>query len=121
VNTAPLRVLQALDNMPPEVAEAIVTIRQEQSGDALKTPEWLMTSGAMDGGTYALLKDKLTTQALQFHVEIIGYGDHTKLAQRHEWIVELRGSVAQVLYHRDLTALGLAWPLDNDQYLVLHR
>ncbi len=119
VNTAPLRVLQALDNMPPEIAEAIVTIRQEQSGDALKTPEWLVSSGAMDGGTYALMKDKLTTRALQMHVEVVGYGDHTKLAQRHEWIVEMRGSVAQVLYHRDLTALGLAWPLDNDEYLTV--
>ncbi len=118
VNTAPLVVLKALDGMPPEAAEAIVTLRREQSGDALKSLDWLVSSGAMDAGTLATLKDKLTVKALQFHVEIVGYGDHTKLAQRLEWIIELRGSLAQVLYRRDLTALGFAWRVDDDTVMV---
>ena len=121
VTTAPLRVLQALDGMPPDAAEAIVTLRTGMSGDAWKTADWLVTSGAMDGGTYGQIKDKLTTHALQFHVEILGYGDHTQVARREEWIIEMHGSLAQVLYHRGLTELGLAWPIDDDTVLVTTR
>jgi type II secretory pathway component PulK len=121
VNTAPLRVLQALEGMPPETAEAIVTQRAQLSGEALAKADWVMTSGAMDAYTYNMLKDKLTTKSLQFHVEIIGYGDHTKLARRYEWVIEMRGKMMQVLYHQDLTSLGLAWPIDNDDALLLNR
>ncbi len=121
VNTAPLRVLQALDGMPPGAAEAIVALRQELTPEALKSSEWLVTSGAIDPATYAQIKDRITTRALQFHVEILGYGDHTKLARRYEWIIEMRGSVAQVLYHRDLTGLGFAWPIDDETLVVKGR
>ena len=118
VNTAPLRVLQALDGMPAGGAESIVAMRQELSGDVLASPDWPMTSGAVDGATYDQIKDRITTKALQFHVEIVGYGDHTKLARRYEWIIEMRGTVAQVLYHRDLTGLGFAWPIDDEMLIV---
>jgi hypothetical protein len=118
VNTAPLRVLQALDGMPPGGAEAIVAMRQELSGDVLKSPDWIVTSGAVDSGTYDQIKDRITTHSMQFHVEIVGYGDHTKVARRYEWIIEMRGTVAQVLYHRDLTGLGFAWPIDDETMIV---
>ncbi len=119
VNTAPLIVLRALDDMPPEAAEAIVTLRQELAGETLAQPDWPVTMGAMDAGTFEALQDKLTTRALQFHVEILGYGDHTQLVRRYEWVIEMRGQLVQVLYHRDLTALGVAWPVDDDSYLVI--
>jgi hypothetical protein len=118
VNTAPLRVLQALDGMPEGGAEAIVAIRQELAADVLQSPDWIVTSGAVDAATYDQIKDRITTRALQFHVEIVGYGDHTKLARRYEWIIEMRGTVAQVLYHRDLTGLGFAWPIDDETTIV---
>jgi type II secretory pathway component PulK len=121
VNTAPLRVLQALDGMPAGAAEAIVAARQELAGDALQTTDWLVTSGALDAASYAQIKDRITTRALQFHVEIVAYGDHTKLVRRYEWIIEMRGTVGQVLYHRDLTGLGYAWPVDDDKVLVKGR
>jgi len=121
INTAPLRVLQALDGMPAGAAEAIVAMRQELAPEALQTADWLVTSGAVDAPTYDAIKDRITTRALQFHVEIVAYGDHTKLARRYEWIIEMRGSVAQVLYHRDLTGLGFAWPIDDETFVVKGR
>jgi hypothetical protein len=121
INTAPLRVLQAIDEMPPAVAEAIVALRRELPAESLADKNWVVTAGAADSATYDQFKDKITTRALQFHVEILGYGDHTKLARRYEWIIEMRGSLAQVLYHRDLTALGFAWPVDDDSFVVTRR
>lgn len=114
VNAAPARVLRALEGITPEQADAIVSLRREQPAEALKNPQWLVSSGALDGGAFAALQTKLTTNALQFHVESVGYADHTRLGRRLEWIVEIRGPVVQVLYHRDLTSLGFAWPVDDD-------
>lgn len=121
VNVAPLRVLQALDDMPPDAAERIVALRRELDGQTLQQADWVVTAGALDAATYELLKDRLTVKALQFHVEILGYADHLRLVQRYEWIVEMRGPLAQVLYHRDLTRLGPAWPIDDDTFIVETR
>ncbi len=118
INAAPLRVLMALDDMPEDVAQRIVALRSELDGETLTEPDWPVKAGAMDEATYQNLADRITTRALQFHVEIVGYGDHTKLARRYEWIIEMRGSLAQVLYHRDLTALGFAWPVDDDTVII---
>jgi type II secretory pathway component PulK len=124
VNTASLRVLRALleaHGQAPELADRIVAQRQEMTGDALAEPDWVVTTGAMDQVAYDAIKDRLTTRALQFHVEILGYADHIKLARRYEWVIEMRGKVAQVLYYRDLTGLGLAWPIDDDNALAKGR
>lgn len=118
VNTAPARVLLALEGMTEEAAEQIIAYRREQPPEALESLDWLTTSGALDAGTFANIKDRLTTEAYQFHVEIVGYGDHTKVFARQEWIIELRGPAVQVLYHRDLTPLGLAWPVDDDTVVI---
>lgn len=114
VATAPIRVLRCLEGMTPEAAARVAQMRKQQPPEALQNLTWLVSSGALDQATYAAVQNRLTTKALQFRVEILGYADHLKVAQRYEWIVELRGLAAQVLYHRDLTSLGFAWPIDND-------
>ncbi len=117
INTAPARVLAALEGMPEGAAEEIVATRGQLMPEELESANWLTTSGAIDAATFAAIQDKITTRAVQFRIEIVGYGDHTKLARRVEWIVEMRGSLPQVIYERDLTSLGLAWPIDEDEYL----
>jgi len=113
VNTAPLRVLKAIEGMPPEAAESIVAMRAQLDAQARLDPQWITQAGA----PYETLQDKVTAQALQYRVEVVAYADHTKLARRHEWIVEMRGPIAQILYHRDLTRQGFAWPV-NDETVV---
>jgi len=117
INSAPMRVLQAI-GMSEEGAENVVTMRREQEAEALQSLDWLVTSGALEPAEYEQVKDRLTTKSFQFHVEILGYADHARIAKRYEWIVEVRGSVVQVLYHRDLTRLGLGWPIDEETALV---
>jgi len=118
VNTAPRRVLEALDGMTSEALEQIIAVRQELEPEALQDAEWVMQSGAVDPGTYDAIKDRITTNALQFHVEVLGYADHLKLARRYEWIVEMRGTLAQVVYTRELTSLGFAWRVDDDTFVI---
>lgn len=114
VNTASARVLEAV--LGTAAAAALVALRNELPIEQRQDANWI--SQAVGPGVYDQFKDRLTARSLQFHVEIVGYGDHTRLARRYEWIVERRGSLVQVLYHRDLTALGLAWPLDDDTVVV---
>lgn len=118
VNTAPRQVLAALEGMTPEAAEGIVAMRDELDAESLQDAQWPVTSGAVDAATYDSVKSKLTTKSFQFHVEIVGYGDHVRLRRRHEWIIDMRGPIGQVLYHRDLTRLGAAWPIDDDTIVV---
>lgn len=118
VNTAPARVLMALEGLSEADAEQIIALRREQTSEALQSTEWLTASGALDPVTYDAVKDRLTTNAYQFHVEVLGYADHLKLFRRYEWIVEVRGPVVQVVYHRDLTSLGFAWPIDDEQIVT---
>jgi hypothetical protein len=116
VLTAPPLVLGAIEGMTPEGVDAIVGARAELAPEALDSTEWLLTAG-VPPDVYSAVQDRLTVQAFQFHVEILGYADHLRLARRYEWILEMRGTLAQVLYHRELTGLGFAWPINNEDYL----
>jgi type II secretory pathway component PulK len=118
INAAPIRVLMTVPNMTAEAAGAIVAARQELDAETLRTTAWPLTSGTLDTATFRAIAPYITTKAYQFHVEIVGYADHVKTARRLEWIIEMVGPLAQVKYHRDLTRLGLAWPLDEETVIV---
>lgn len=117
VNSAPARVLRAL-GLSDEAASNIVTLRTQQPAESRQSLDWLVSAGALTPEEYAAVQDRLTTQAYQFHVEIVGYADHQPTFSRHEWIVEVRGPTVQVLYHRDLSRLGRAWPVDDETVIV---
>jgi hypothetical protein len=120
INTAPRRVLLVVPGMTTEAADAILGGR---SGDpaTLRTTAWPLVSGAVDAATFKQIAPYITTKAYQFHVEIVGYGDHTALSRRFEWIIEMLGPLMQVRYQRELTALGPAWPLDQEQTQVTQQ
>lgn len=114
VNTAPARVLMLVPGVNDEVAAAIVTARSGLDAESLRTTAWLVSTGAVSPAVFRQIAPRLTTKAHQFHIEALGYGDHTKLFRRVEWIVEMVGPAAQIMYRRDLTSLGMAWPIDED-------
>jgi DNA uptake protein ComE-like DNA-binding protein len=118
INAAPVRVLMTVPNMTQEAAEAIVAGRQEFDADTLRTTAWPLTTETLDAATFKAIAPYITTKAHQFHVEIVGYADHVKTARRFEWIIEMVGPLAQVKYHRELTRLGVAWPLDDETVIV---
>ncbi len=118
INAAPIRVLMTVPNMTAEAAEAIVAGRQEFDAGTLRTTAWPLTTELLDAATFKAIAPYITTKAYQFHVEIVGYADHVKTARRLEWMIEMVGPLAQIKYHRDLTRLGLAWPLDDETVIV---
>jgi hypothetical protein len=104
--------------MPAQAAELIVNTRGTLDAATLTTTAWPLTTGTVDSATFKQIAPYITTKAYQFHVEVIGYADHAKLMRRYEWVIEMIGPLAQVKYHRDLTRLGMAWPIDDENALV---
>lgn len=121
INCAPLRVLELIPNMTPELAAAIVAARDQFEPATRKSAAWPLTTGVVDAATFRRIAPYITTKAYQFHVESIGYADHLKISRRYEWVIEMMGSLAQIRYHRDLTGLGPAWPIDDDSIVVKGR
>ena len=118
INTAPLRVLLTIPGMTEQAAAAIAAGRKEVEADLLTSPVWPLLTEAIDAATFKRIAPYITTKSSQFHVEIIGYADHLKIARRLEWIIEMVGPLAQIKYYRDLTRLGVAWPLDIESVIV---
>lgn len=114
INTAPVEVLATIPGLTPEGAAALVAGRAGLDANAIRTTAWPLTSQALDVDTWQAIAPYITTKSYQFHIEIVGYGDHTKISHRAEWIIEMLGPLPQVRYRRDLTSLGMAWPIDDD-------
>lgn len=113
LNAAPRRVLRAIPGMSEEAVAAIVAYRQLNPG-SLRTIAWPLEAGLISPERWQTIAPYLTTNAYQFHVEIVAYADHTPLRRRFEWILEMIGPLAQIRYHRELTRLGSSWPLDRE-------
>lgn len=118
INAASRRVLLIVPGMTPDVADAIIAGRQSIDGEQRKTTAWLLTEGLISPAAYRRIAPYITAKAYQFHVEILGYADHLPMMRRFEWLVEMIGPIPQVLYYRDLTPLGFAWPIDDDTVVV---
>jgi hypothetical protein len=121
INAAPLRVLMIVPGMTPEAAAAIVDAREQLGADMLRTTAWPLTTETIDAPTFRRIAPYITTKAYQFHVEVVGYADHLKTSRRLEWVIEMVGPLAQIKYHRDLTRLGFAWPVDDETVIVRYE
>lgn len=118
INTAPARVLRLLPGITEEEVAALVAARYELDPEEMRTTAWPMLAQALSLSTFHAIAPYITTKAYQFHIEALGYADHVKLMRRQEWIIEMVGPVAQVKYWRNLTSLGMAWPIDREQVVV---
>ena len=57
----------------------------------------------------------LTARAYQFRVESIGFADHVGTFCRLEVVLKMQGRTCQVAYWRDLSSLGLGWPVHGQE------
>ncbi|MGB9625521.1 MAG: type II secretion system protein GspK, partial [Phycisphaerae bacterium] len=116
VNTAPREVLLTLPDLTEAEADAIVAARQALSADAKKTPAWLLMQGVVPPEKFAKIGKYITARSLQFTIDSIGFADHVGTFRRLQVVVEMRGQVEQVLYWRDISSLGVPYPLREDEW-----
>lgn len=119
INAAPARVLRLVPGMTPEAVEALIAARTTFESETLRTLAWPVTTETLDVATWKRIAPYTTTKAYQFHVEILGYADHNMRFSRLEWIIEMIGPMPQIKYHRDLSSLGFAWPIDDETTVVI--
>ncbi|MCP4245450.1 MAG: hypothetical protein GY778_00220 [bacterium] len=115
VLTAPPRVLRLIPGLGGEEAGAIVQARGELTEEAAATTAWLVTQGVVSLETYQRIAPYITVQGRQFTIESIGFADHVGATTRLQVIVEMRGTLGQVLYYRDLTKLGTVFPIRENE------
>ncbi len=115
VNTASAPVLRTIPGLTEADVEAIVSRQQQLGGEDKMTPAWLVTSGALPPEKFALVSNLVTTRSIQFKVDAIGFADHVGAAARIQAVIELRGQLAQIKYYRDVSSLGLGFPVWDDQ------
>lgn len=109
VNTAPREVLATLEALTSEDLDAIVAARADVEGDAKTTAAWLLTESVIDEYTFRRILPQITTSSVTYRVEAVGFADHVGAVRRINTVFEMRGPIAQVLYQRDLTSLGVAY------------
>ncbi len=122
INTAPPRVLATIKGLPPEAIPMIMQKRATVTGPIKSTIGWLLTEQILDFHTFSFVENQITARGRQFSIESIGFADHVGVFSRLQVVVDMRGPLAQIVYHRDLTRLGLAYPVrgrEGERRLVI--
>jgi len=115
VVTAPPLVLRCIEGLPEEAIELVVQKRAALAGPIKATTAWLVTEEILTPADYAEIQNQITGRSRQFTVESIGFADHSGVYCRLQVIVNMRGPLAQTVYYRDLTKLGLAFPIRGEE------
>lgn len=115
VNTAPARVLKTLPGIDEAKAEAIVSSRDALSLAARESPAWLFQEGIVDGETFKKIAPLATTRAYQFQFHVIGYALPSGRFRNFEAVIDTALPEPQLVYLRELTRLGLPFPLPTDK------
>jgi type II secretory pathway component PulK len=111
INTASAEVLESLGVFTEEEASAIVDTRQSLEPEAKLTIAWPLTENIVSKDTFAKAEPFLTARSMQFMVESIGFADHTGTFKRIQAVIEVIGPISQIRYYRDLSVLGIGYPV----------
>lgn len=114
VNTADPIVLRAL-GMSQEIVSNIVTARRSLPPSERATLGWLMASAGVTADQFAESGGLLTARSRQFTIESIGFTDNRGLFTRLQAVVTMRGPIAQLIYYRDITKLGMGFPVRGQE------
>lgn len=115
VNTASPLVLRTIPGLTEQEADSLVAMRKRLDAQQKATTAWVPASGALsDPKRFALICNYLTARSIQFTIDAIGFADHVGVAKRIQAVVEMQGHVARVKYYRDITSLGIGYPLTEE-------
>lgn len=111
INTAPRSVLRTIGKLTDQEINDILKTRGQLDAEAKTTTAWLVTQNVMDVERFKDVAYLFTTRSYQFMVEALGYSDYDSVQCRLQAVMELRLPRVQFVYLRDLSGLGLSYPL----------
>ncbi len=115
VNTASVAALAALPGIDAGIAQQIVETRVNLSLEDRGNTAWLVTQNLLEPEDYKAVAPKLCTQGYQYRIRVIGFGVPCGRYRIFEVVLDVAGPQPKVLYQRDITRLGLPFPLDVEQ------
>ncbi len=112
VNTATAASLAAVPGIDSGTAQQIVEARVNLSSEDRSNTAWLLTQNILDEESYKSAAPKLCVNGYQYRLRIIGFGVPCGRYRIFEVVIDIAGPQPKVLYQRDITRLGLPFPLD---------
>jgi len=111
VNTASIAALQTVPGIDEALAEAILSTRRSISPEHRTTIAWIYQEGLVDAALFKQIAPFLTARAVQFSCHVVGYGVPSGRYRVLDVLIDLAGGKPRLAYLRDLTRLGLPFPL----------
>ena len=111
VNTAPIAVLRTVSGIDEPLAESIVSTRRSISPERRTTIAWLFQEGVVDAPLFKQIAPFLTARSFQYSFHVVGYGVPSGRYRVLDVIIDLAGDKPRVSFLRDLTKLGMPFPL----------
>ena len=115
VNQAPRVLLEGVPFMPLQSVEQIISMRdfEPPAGSPNRHYEtWLLTEGLVTLEEMKQLMPLLNAGGDVYRAQIVGYYEADGPATRHEVLIDDTGVLPEVRWVRDLTPLGVGYPLE---------
>ncbi len=114
VNTASTGVLVTIPGVDEPLAEAIVSTRRAIDAERRTTTAWLYQEGLVDAERFKRIAPFLTARSFQYRFLVIGYGLPLGRFRALEVGIDVKRAPNRVTYIRDITKLGLPFPLGGE-------
>jgi DNA uptake protein ComE-like DNA-binding protein len=117
INSASIQVLKALPGVDQSKAEAIVEARDNMRAELRVSPAWLYSEKVLTADEFKAVAPFITTHSYQYRFHVIGYGMPSGRYRVFEVVIDAADKQPQITYLRDITKLGLPFPLpaNNEQ------
>jgi hypothetical protein len=111
VNTAPASVLQLVPGIDNALAESILSARRNLPVERRSSTAWIHVENVVEAEKFREIAPFLTTRSLQFRFNVVGYGARSGRFRVLEAVIDTASQPARLVYLRDLTRLGLPFPI----------
>ncbi len=111
INTAPIAVLRTVPGIDEPLAESIVSARRSISPERRGSIAWLLQEGVVDTAQFKQLASFLTARSFQYSFHVVGHGVPSGRYRVLDVIIDVAGDEPRIVFLRDLTKLGMPFPL----------
>ncbi len=111
VNTATPAVLQTVPGIDEALAESILAGRRSLGAERRRTTAWLYQEKLMDAVRFKQVAPLLTARGFQYSFCVVGYGLPSGRYCVLDVVIDLAGLEPSILSLRDITRLGLPFPV----------
>ena len=115
VNSASIAVLKTIPGVDEPLAESMVSARRSISPERRTTIAWLFQEGVLDAAQFKQMAPFLTARSFQYSFHVVGYGVPSGRYRVLDVIVDVAGDQPRISFLRDLTKLGMPFPITGPE------